>query len=304
MHDLCVIIVSHNGKHWLEPALATLHEHMGDLDADVVVVDNGTDGAAEHVGERFPLVRTLRCPNRGFAHANNRGLETADARYVLLLNPDTEVIEGELRELVAALDQRPDVGLVGVRQIRPDGGLAPTMRRFPRVAHTFAEAVGVASVPFARRLLGERELDPRRYERETGCDWTSGSFMLVRGEALEQVGWFDERFFLYSEETDLCWRLKRAGWRILHLPELTIRHHENDGWGNARLEAQSVYARVQFARKHFSRPGQALYRLSLAFRYALRLALYSTLRRSHPKRRAAVREALSVVVTERPPFGG
>lgn len=302
MHDLCVIIVSFNGKRWLTPALTSLFEHAGALDLDVVVVDNGSDGSAEWVNAHFPHVRTIRCPNKGFGHANNQARETADARYVLFLNPDTELLRGSLGDLVSALDRRPDVGLVGVRQVETNGTLRPTIRRFPSASHNLAEALGVESIPLARRFLGERELDPHHYDRETRCDWTSGSFMLVRREALEKVGWFDERFFLFSEETDLCWRLDKGGWKTLHVPSLTIHHEEREVRGNAKLEAQCAYARLQFAQKHFSRVGRALYRLTLVFRYALRVGLYSTLRRKDPARRQAVREALHAVVEERSPF--
>jgi GT2 family glycosyltransferase len=301
MHDLCVIIVSHNSKRWLDPALASVFELAGPLELDVVVVDNGTDRAAEYVNARFPQVRTIRCPNHGFGHANNRALETADARYVLFLNPDTEVLAGRMSELVSALDHRPHVGLAGVRQVGLNSALSPTIRRFPSLAHNFADALGVGGVPLARRFLGLRELDPRRYDHETPCDWTSGSFMLVRREALDTVGWFDERFFLFCEETDLCWRLRHAGWEIHYFPSLTIQHHEKDTGGDAWLEAQLAYAQLQFARKHFSRTRQALYRLTLGCRYAFRSALYSTLRRRDRNRRRAVRKALSAVLYEQPP---
>jgi len=302
MHDVCVVVVSYNGRSWLGPALTSLRAHSSSLDIDVVVVDNGSDGAAEYVSEAFPFARAIRCPNRGFGHANNRALETADARYVLFLNPDTEVLEGELGDLVTALDEHPDVGLAGVRQLRPDGELARTIRRFPSSRHTVAEALGVEHMPLLRRFLGERELDADCYEREVHCDWTSGSFMLARSAVLDEVGWFDERFFLYSEETDLCWRIRDAGWEIVHLPIVTIRHDEGEAWANSELEAQSAYARMQFARKHFSKAGQAIYRLALAFRYLSRVALYSTLRRRENGHREAVRASLSTVLHGRAPF--
>jgi N-acetylglucosaminyl-diphospho-decaprenol L-rhamnosyltransferase len=301
VNDVCVIIVSYNGKRWLDAALTTLFARAGDVDLDVVVVDNGSDGAGDYVERRFPNVRAVRCENRGFGHANNRGLEVANARYVLFLNPDTEFLSGSLETLVASLDSRPEIALAGVRQLRVDGSLAPSIRRFPSSSHMLAEALGVERIPGARGSLGERELDERLYERETPCDWTSGSFMLVRHAALEDVGWFDERFFLFSEETDLCWRLKRAGWQIVHKPDLTIRHYEQEHWQNARLEAQSAYARMQFVRKNL-RGAAVGYRWALALRYALRLGIYSLPWRRQKGRRLAARAALSTVLDERAPF--
>lgn len=302
MNDVCAIIVSHNGKRWLDAALNTLFARAGDVDLDVVVVDNGDDGAGAYAEERFPAVRAIACENHGFGHANNRGLETADARYVLFLNPDTELLSGSLGELVAALDRRPEVGLAGVRQVDSTGALAPSIRRFPSTANMLAEALGVEKVPGARRVLGERELDPAVYGRETPCDWTSGSFMIARREALEHSGGFDESFFLFAEETDLCWRVKGAGWQVMHMPQLTIRHFEHEGGLSARLEAQAAYARVQFARKHLGHVAD--YRLALALRYGLRVGAYSALGERKRRQREAARAALATVRSGQPPFAG
>ena len=288
MHDVCVIIVSHNGKDWLDGALESLFANAGALDLDVVVVDNGSDGSAAYVEERFPRARTIVCANRGFGAGNNEALRTADARYVLFLNPDTEFLGSGLEDLVAALDTRPDVGLAGVRQVGGRGGLAPSIRRFPSTLNMLAEALGVERLPLLRRFLGERVVDPDPYERETLCDWTSGSFMLARGEALAETGGFDERFFLFSEETDLCWRLNRAGWQIVHLPLVTIRHFESERSASPTMEAQSAYARLQFAEKNFSRV--APYRLAMVLRYALR------------SRRPGPRAALRTVLEDEPPI--
>jgi hypothetical protein len=288
MHDVCAIIVSHNGKRWLDACLGSLYASAGDIDLDVVVVDNGSDGSAAYVEERFPAARTISCANRGFGAANNRGLETADARYVLFLNPDTEFLSGDLAELVAVLDHRPHIGLAGARQVGSGGELAPSMRRFPSTPNMLAEALAVERIPLLRRFLGERVLAPGRYDRETRCDWTSGSFMLARAEALRTYGGFDERFFLFSEETDLCWRLKAAGWDVAHLSQVTIRHYESERSATPRMEAQAAYARLQFARKHFARVTP--YRLAMALRYALRA------------RREAARAALETVLKDEPPF--
>jgi GT2 family glycosyltransferase len=301
MHDVCAIVVSHNGKRWLDTCLSSLLDHAGGIDLEVIVVDNGSDGAAAYAGERFEGVRTVSCDNRGFGHANNRALEIADARYVLFLNPDTEVLRGSLAELVTHFDRRPEVGLAGARQLRADGSVAPSMRRFPSAANMLAEAFAVERVPGLRRLLGERELDLRRYQREVSCDWTSGSFMFARRGALDACGWFDERFFLYSEETDLCWRLKRAGWEIVHTPLMTICHYEDDRRGSPQLEAQAVYSRMQFARKNFA-GGAVDYRWALWLRYALRSGRPWSRAEPNAKQQAAL-AALQTIREERPPFG-
>jgi GT2 family glycosyltransferase len=300
VHDVCVVIVSHNGKRWLDAALSSLFASAGGLDLDVVVVDNGSDGAAAYVEERFPSARAISCPNRGFGAANNVGLATADARHVLFLNPDTEFLSGNLADLVAVLARRPGLGLIGVRQLGSKGDLAPSIRRFPSTANMFAEALAVEKVPLIRRFVGERVLDWESYGRETPCDWTSGSFMLVRREALRGCGGFDERFFLFSEETDLCWRLRRAGWGIIHSPLVTIRHYESERSASPRMEAQAAYSRLQFARKHFSRVSP--YRRAMALRYALRAGVPAVGGDGDRRRREAGRAALAAVLDEAPPI--
>lgn len=299
--DVCAIIVSHNSREWLDAALSSLAAHAGDASLEVVVVDNGDDGAGEYAASSYPFVRALRCENRGFGHANNRGLQVADARFVFFLNPDTEFVTGELDALIAAMERMPDVGLAGVRQIRGDDSLAPTIRRFPTVRRAFAEALPVERLPLARRIFGERVLDPRDYESIVECDWTSGSAMFARSAAIEKAGGFDERFFLFSEETDLCWRIYWKGWRIVHLPGVTIRHHEQGHQGNPGLWAQSAYARLQFARKNLRHP--KAYRAALALRYSVRLCLYSLPgKRGDGTRRESSRAALRAVIHERAPL--
>ena len=227
MYDLAIITVSYNGADWIRALLPTVFAHMGDVRCDVVVVDSDShDGIAEVVASEFPAARTVWSANHGFGHANNRALMTCNARYVLFLNPDTEIREGTFADLVRLMDQRPTVGLVGCRQIAEDGRLCMTGRYFPNALRALGDALSAERLPGRRpRWLGEREIDPCAYDREFACDWTSGSFMFVRREALESAGFFDERFFMYCDEVDLCHRIKTAGWEIRHLPQMTILHH-------------------------------------------------------------------------------
>lgn len=257
--ELAVVIVSFDPK-WLEPCLRTLLPSLAGVDAEVLVVDNSPrEGTRELLAADFPSVRVMRVPNHGFAHANNRGIETVDARYVLLINPDTEILEGDFASLLAAMDERPRLGLAGVRQVTADGTLWPTIRYFPSVGRAVGEALASERWPSHPRWAGERELDPAAYERETPCDWTSGSFMLVRREALLAAGLLDERFFLFCEETDLCLRIKEAGWDVAHLPSMTIVHHAGKEGLNPRLLAQAAFARRQYADKHFSAPARSAF---------------------------------------------
>jgi N-acetylglucosaminyl-diphospho-decaprenol L-rhamnosyltransferase len=296
--DLAIIIVSTNEAGWLRPCLASIYRRAGDLSLDVVIADNeSTDGTRELIEDEFPQARVVTCPNRGFAHANNRGLQTTDARYALFLNPDTEVLQGTFEALVDALDRRPSVGLAGVKQLTADGELFPTVRRFPNAIRALGEAFGSERLRLRWAWFGERELRLDRYERELECDWTSGSFMIARREALESAGYMDERFFIYSEEPDLCLRMKRAGWDIRHLPQMTILHHADKAGPNPRMAAQDAYARLQYANKHLTRAHRAAYRAALTLRFILRLP-------GRGPRPQAARAALAILLGRAaPPFG-
>jgi GT2 family glycosyltransferase len=300
--DLCVVVVCHDDRQWVDEALAAVSRHTGGLALDLVVVDNGSDGAAEHVEAGHPDVRVIRGRGESFGRVKNRALEEASARYVLFLRADMEILEGSFGGLISILDDRPKVALVGGRQLHPDGTLARSIRRFPSSMHMLADALEVERLFGAGRLLGERKLDAGLYDRERACEWTSG-FMLVRGAALDKTGWFDERFPFLSEEADLCWRLKRAGWEVIYTPHLTVRRHSGDRRENARLEADAAYARMLFARKHFPRVA-AEYRWALALRYALRVGRYSLSRRYEKNRRQAALAALATVLRGRVPLDG
>jgi GT2 family glycosyltransferase len=304
VHDLAVIVVSTNEARWLSACLSSVFEHRGACSLEVVVADNeSTDGTAVLVEEECTEARVVRCVNRGFAHANNRGLETTNARYVLFLNPDTEIRAGTFEALVRRLDEQPDVGLAGVIQLTPDGEIYPTIRYFPNALRAFGQALGSERLSFRAQMLRERDLDLDRYSQVVECDWTSGSFMLARREALESAGFLDERFFIYSEEPDLCLRMKRAGWKVCHLPDMTIVHHAGKAGVRPKMLAQDAYTRMQHARKHFGLVHRAAYTAALGLGYGVR-ALAAERDHSRTGRRAASRAALRVLVgLDGPPFG-
>lgn len=297
MHDLAVIIVSTSEAHWLRRCLPTVFASAGDLDLDVVVVDNESrDGTAELVRSEFPRARVVQARNHGFPHANNRGLMTVDARYVLFLNPDTEILEGRFDVLLRRLDAEPEIGVAGVKQQVADGRLWPTMRRFPSPMRTLLETLGSEHYGLRFAWMRTRELNLSRYEEEFDLDWTQGSFMLVRREALESAGWWDERFFLYSDEVDLAYRIKQAGWRVRHLPQMRILHHAGKAGFNPKIYAQLGYARRIFAAKHFSPPRRVAYKATQAGYFGSRALAYRFLRRSDTDAALAMRLAVRSLI--------
>jgi GT2 family glycosyltransferase len=300
---LAVIVVSHNSSGWLGPCLSSVLASAGNLDVDIVVVDSGsTDDTVDLVRREFPDVRVIPTENRGFAAANNRGLEAVDADWVLFLNPDTKIISGTLEGLVSLLQARPTVGLAGVRQLDEKDALDLTMRRFPNAARFFFEGLGAERLPIHASWMGQRVLDVALYDRETRCDWTSGSFMLVRRAAIDEIGQMDDRFFLYCEETDFCLRLHQAGWEIVHLPHMTIFHQSSADIGEA-LSRQMAFARRQYMAKHFGSAHQVAGTMALGLGYVIR----SIIPGRDPgarKRRASARSALLTLVgLASSPFG-
>jgi GT2 family glycosyltransferase len=300
--DLAIVIVSTNEARWLDACLTSVFAHAGNACLDVVVVDNeSTDGTRTLVEERFPAARVVASINRGFSHANNRALETCTARYALLLNPDTEILDGTFSALVEEMDARPDVGVIGVRQVMGDGQLYPTIRRFPNAARALGDALGLDGWRARPSWLGERDVDVAHHDAIQECDWTVGAFMLARREALMSAGLLDERFFLFSDEPDLCLRIKRAGWRVLHLPSMTIVHHAGKAGVKPKLVAQDVLARRIYAHKHFGTPHRQVYLGAVMARHVIRAALPGAERRAG---RQAARLAVSVLLgRSAPPFG-
>ena len=304
IHDLAVIVVSHDQARWLPRCLtssSSIAAHLTRKSSSSRT--GGLTGRGNSSKRDFPQVRVLSIVNRGFAHANNRALEKTNARYVLFLNPDTEIREGTFEALVSRLDEQPDVGLAGVIQLTPDGEIYPTIRYFPNALRALGQALGAERLPFRVQMLRERDLDLDRYSQVVECDWTTGSFMLARREALQSAGFLDERVFMYSEEPDLCLRMKRAGWKVSHLPDMTIVHHAGKAGVRPRMIAQDAYAKMQYARKHFGLAHRTAYTAALGLGYAVR-ALAAERDHSRAGRRAASRAALRVLVgVDGPPFG-
>jgi GT2 family glycosyltransferase len=303
-YDLSIVIVSTNEAHWLEACLTTVYAQAGTACLDVVVVDNESrDGTRELVESRFSQARVVSCPNRGFAHANNRALVTCTARYALCLNPDTEILDGTFGALVDLLDARPEIGLLGVKQLAGDGSLYPTVRRFPSARRALAEAFTAESWPLRPSDLGERELDLAKYESELACDWVTGAFMLIRREALLGAGLLDERLFLFSDEPDLCVRIKRAGWEVLHTPAMTIVHHAGKAGIKPKLVAQEAFARRVYAEKHFGSLERSVFLGAVAARHVLRAALPERSAEKAGRRAASMRALRTLFGREAPPFG-
>lgn len=304
--DLSVIVVTHNGR---EMALSTLRSALGAAGATAaewLVVDAGSsDGTPDAIEEEFEGVRVFRRDNHGFAASNNVAIEHARGRYVLLLNPDVEIRNGTLAELVAAMDARPELGLASVVQRGTEGELQPSIRRFPSPLRSLGESLFAAYWPVFRSFQ-ELETRAARYSHEGEAEWLVGAFLIARREAAEAVGPLDERFFLYSEEIDWCYRFWQAGWPVAHLPVMTITHHAGKR-SRGDLMAQLSHSRLLFATKHYGPARRFGIRAALALGHVIRIAAFApaaVLRPAQRERVRAERAGLRVILgLSAPPLG-
>lgn len=227
MTDLSIVIVTWNARDVLLDCLASIErEILGRKDAgaiatETLVVDNGSaDGTVEAVRERFPWAQLLALPeNLGFAGGNNVGLAKAAGRHAVLLNSDTVVLPDALESCVRFLDAHPDVGVVGPQLLNPDGTKQNCVHNFPSLA---TELVPKGLL----ETLWPRSFPSKRYDHPEPIDVEAvlGACLFVRREVLEQVGPMPEDYFFFLEETDWCWRIREAGWRVVHLPEPRVIH--------------------------------------------------------------------------------
>jgi hypothetical protein len=240
---------------------------------EVWVVDNGSaDGSPAMVRARFPWVRLVENQeNVGFARANNQAIRESEGRWVLLLNPDTEVKSGALEVLVRFLDAHPQTGAVGPRLLNPDGTLQPSCHPAPTLPSELWRLSHLDALwPFALYPMSEWDLDtPRR------VDVLQGACLLLRRAALDQVGFLDEEYFMYSEEVDLCQRLKRAGWSLYWVPEAQVVHYGGQSTQQVAAEMflQLYQSKLLYFRKHHGRPAAQTYKLILATATLVRLSL-------------------------------
>lgn len=251
--DLSIVIINWNTREMLRDCLHSVYDNLGDLKAEVFVVDNASeDGSQDMVREVFPQVDLIcNTENRGFAAANNQALEVAKGKYVLLLNSDTLVHGDVLSASCDFMETRPEVGVMGCRVLNADGTLQITGSGYPSLLNLFLMTTGLwklKNVPFFDRY--QMQSWDRRSERE--IDVVSGCYMVVRNEAMGQVGLLDEDFFFYGEETDWCRRFANAGWKLVLAPVGEITHF---GGGsvkklNHKRDVMLTEGTVRLHRKH------------------------------------------------------
>jgi GT2 family glycosyltransferase len=259
------VIVNHNTREHLRACLLSL---QGEQPAQTVVVDNAsTDGSAEMVAAEFPLVDLIRAGNEGFGAGANRGVRAARHRHVLLLNSDTRVRPGALAALNEYLDRRPQVGLAGPRLVNPDGSLQPSIYPNPGPLAELMRWTSLARVATLAPSIRRAYLLDHPHDREVEVGWLVGAALAVRKGAFDQVGGFDEDFFMYSEEVDLAYRMQLAGWSVRFTPAAEVVHIGGASTAAYRAEmmAQLYGSMARFYRKHYGARDRALLRAILTY---------------------------------------
>ncbi len=284
MNDVSVSLVNTNSRDLL---LACLESLQGS-GAEVVVLDNASeDGSAAAVRERFPHVRLIEQRHRaGFGANHNTVIRATSGRYVFVLNEDTTSDDWGFGRMAAHLDANPRVAALAPRLVYPDGRQQASAWRFPAPA---AAALGLLT-------LGRVGIVQSGGSKTRDVDWAMAAAILLRREALDQVGLFDESFFIYSEETDLCRRLRDAGWRTQHFPAVTVVHHESQfsaGIPERRIN-EMWRGRQRYWRKHHSAAGARIAALCTGAQYALRGILRSRDRGFAARMRLHARDAIRV----------
>lgn len=225
--DVSVIVVNWNLKDILHECLESVRTHGAGLSVELIVIDNASgDGSAEMIAAEFPEALLIRnAENRGFSFANNQGMEAAGGRYIFLLNSDAILHENALAQMVAFMDAHPEAGICGPRVINPDG--TPQLRSkgyFPSIPRALAHFFLPSGV--RRGLAHSLGFYESTYNFETGpVDWLSGCGIMVRREAVDDVGVLDADVFMYCEDVDWCFRMKQAGWRIDYFPTAVVTHY-------------------------------------------------------------------------------
>lgn len=266
MLDLGIVILNYNTAGLLKRCLETVLASEGDFTYKVIVVDNNSpDDSVAMMREHFPEVHLIENPeNRGYPHGNNLGFKVlgyhgagqvdADApRYALLLNPDTEVPPDALYNMIQFMDSRPDVGVAGPKLVLEDGSLDVACRRsFPTPEVSFYRFSGLSRLFPNSPRFGRYNMSFVDPDEEIEVDSVVGAYMQIRREAIAQVGLLDEAFFMYGEDLDWAYRIKKAGWQVYYHPQVTVKHVKRAASRKSQKAAfEFQRAMLIFYRKHY-----------------------------------------------------
>ena len=249
-----ILIVNWNTRDTLCACLKSVYRETVGMTFEVIVVDNASsDGTAKMVRQKFPSVILIEnSENRGFAAANNQGMAIARGKYILLLNSDTIVLDNAIAKTKAFADANPKAAVVGCRVFNPDRSIQPTCLMFPSLLNMVLSVFWLNRLFPKSKFFGRAELTWWDKNKVREVDVVGGCFMLVRREAIEQVGGMDELFFMYSEDVDWCYRFCKVGWKVIYTPSAEIIHlgSESSKQAATKMILQQRGSKLLFFKKH------------------------------------------------------
>jgi GT2 family glycosyltransferase len=274
---LSIIIVNWNGWHFLKTCLKSVFDQTQKIEFEVIVVDNASnDGSKEKLEQEFPQVKLIsNLENLGFAAANNRGIVQALGEYVLLLNPDTEVLDGAITKTVRFMEAHPQTDIVGCKLLLPNRTLQRSVRLFPSVWNVFCESTFLYLLFPKSKTFGKYYLSYFNYETPAQVDWLSGAYMMIRRRVINSIGLLDEQFYMYTEEVDYCYRAMKSGFKVWYCPHAEVIHF----WGganaiNRRTMLWTFASQMMYFQKHFKGREKYLLILLKYFGLVLRGVVY------------------------------
>jgi O-antigen biosynthesis protein len=299
---LSVIIVNYNVKYFLEVCLHSVLRAAEGIDAEVIVVDNNSeDNSCAMLRDHFPSVLLIdNKDNRGFSKANNQGVSIAKGEYILFLNPDTVMPEDFLQKTLTYMDAHPEAGAVGPRLIDGKGEFAPDAKKsFPSLSVAIFKTTGINKL-FSKSPYFNKYYAVHVGERETAeVDVLSGCCMLVRKQAMDEAGGpFDEDYFMYCEDVDLSYRIKKAGYKNMYFPEADLIHYKGESTRKMTLSYVRIFneALVTFVKKHYTKKEASIFVLFINVGIVLR-AVLATLKRGLKALHMPLFDALILLLT-------
>lgn len=287
--DLSILIVNWNTRDLLAGCLESLPQAVGVRPYEIIVVDNGsTDGSTAVVRACYPEIHLVENrENLGFVRATNQAIAISRGRFLLLLNSDTVAPPESLARMVEFMDHHPDVGACGPKLVNPDGSFQASYAHFPTL---LSESLSVFGLN--RRLYGPYHPSPppRPDDRPGPVDWLPGACLLLRRQAIEAIGPLDEGFWMYSEDTDLCYRIHRAGWKVYYLPDVEIIHLGGASSRQCRPESvgRLYRSKMRFFRKHYGFLPTFCLGLAIAAAYGVKFGI-AVMTLPFPSHRATAR---------------
>ena len=256
MFDLSIIIVNHKTKNLLEQCLNSIYSENYHFSYEVSVVDNDSkDSSIEMVKKKFPQVKLIENNNNlGFAAANNQALRRSNARYLLLINPDTVVLPDSLNVMMEFMDEHHEAGIAGCKLLNPDYSLQYSCRKFSNFATFFLRGIHLDSIFPNNTILRKYMMFDWDHNEVREVEWVLGSCMMVRKKAIEQVGMLDENFVLYFEDQDWCYRMWKHGWKVYYVPQAQMIHYYQRRSAKQFLNVSTwthIKSMLYFFKKHY-----------------------------------------------------